>query len=394
VSTTLSATRAIRAWIVGHAALFAGIVAVAVAVAVAVVVDPVARQPAPDAGAAGSQTMFERHASAAKRCKPRVRFAAGRWPPACWRPYSPRSPFNRRIPANPKVDPDSSAIVARMLSFGPAQHLLAGGSGTALDYYQPTYYPRRSDPVFRLHCTYDWGRCEVEGLRVRIPDAARPAGGSDGHMTVLDQRSGWEYDMWRVQRKPRGGGRLDFAWGGRTRIGGDGRNSDATASRFGNVAGAVRAEELASGRIAHALFLTVHCDSGRWVYPASKSGQSCSEAGESNADAPPMGARFQLAMRPDEIAALNVPEWKKTILTAMATYGMYVGDTGGSWALEQEGGLTYTSFGHEDRWVSLAKRLRVPFNADDGLWFFNLQDGVDWARYLRVLDPCEARGSC
>jgi hypothetical protein len=73
---------------------------------------------------------------------------------------------------------------------------------------------------------------------------------------------------------------------------------------------------------------------------------------------------------------------------------MYAGDTGGSWAIEQEGGRTYTSFGFEDRWVRLAKRVGVPFNRDDRLWIFSLRDGVDWARYLRVLDPCEARGSC
>jgi hypothetical protein len=367
-----------------------GMAAVGAAATLAIVIRPAERAPAPGGAAESPATSDQR--AAVRACRRRMAFGVGRWPPACWRPYSSRSPFNRRVGSNPRVDPDSSAIVARTLEFGQAENLLAGQAGTPLDYYQPTYYPRRSDPVFRLHCTNDWGRCEVEGKRVRIPDAAQPAAGSDGHMTVIDQRSGWEYDMWRVQRKPRGGGRLDFAWGGRTRIDGDGLNSDATAARFGNLAGAIRAEELASGRIDHALFLTVQCDSGTWVYPASKSGLPCSRIGESNADAPPMGAHFQLAMTPEQIDALEVPGWKKTILRAMARYGMYVGDTGGSWALEQEGGRTYTSFGDEDRWVSLAKRLGVPYNANDGVWIFNLRDGVDWARYLRVL--CAARGSC
>jgi hypothetical protein len=372
----------------------AGITAVAAAAAVVVVVNAL-RAPAPDGDAVASSTFPDVRAGAARPCRKRVVFGAGRWPPACWRPYSRRSPFNRRIRSNPRLHPESRAIVDRLLSFGPAQHLLAGQAGRAeWDDFQPTYYSRRRDPVFTLHCTNSWGRCEVEGMRIRIPDAARPAAGSDGHMTVIDQRSGWEYDMWRVQRKPRGGGRLEFAWGGRTRIDGHGLNSDATAARFGNLAGAVRAEELASGRIDHALFLTVHCDSGAWVYPARKGGTSCAETGESNTDAPPMGARFQLAMSRKQINELRVPAWKKVILHAMASYGMYVGDTGGSWAIEQEGGRTYTSFGYKDRWVRLAKRAGVPFNPDDRLWVFNLRDGVDWARYLRVLDPCEARGSC
>jgi hypothetical protein len=371
-----------------------GIATFAVVAALAVLLEARVSAPAPAGDQAASSGRVDLGAGALRRCRDRMVFAAGRWPPACWRPYSRRSPFNRRIGSNPHLHPDSSAIVGRLLSFGPAQHLLAGHAGTALDDYQPTYYARRRDPLFRLHCTEDWGRCEVEGMRIRVPDAALPAAGSDAHMTVIDQRSGWEYDMWRVQRKPGGGGRLDFAWGGRTRIDGDGRNSDATAARYGNLAGAVRAEELAAGRIDHALFLTVQCDSATWVYPARKGGRSCSEMGESNAHAPPMGARFQLAMTARQIAALRVPGWKKTILRAMARYGMYVGDTGGSWAIEQEGGRTYTSFGHEDRWVRLAKRLGVPFNPDDGVWVFNLRDGVDWARHLRVVHPCEARRSC
>jgi hypothetical protein len=374
-------------------ALLAGIAAIGAAAAVTLALTAL-RTPAPGGDTVASSSFPDFRAGPARACRGRMVFGPGRWPPACWRPYSPRSPFNRRIRSNPRLHQDSNAIVARLLSFGPAQHLLAGHAGTSFDDYQPTYYARRKDPVFSLHCTESWGRCEVEGMRIRIPDAAQAAAGSDGHMTVIDQRSGWEYDMWRVQSKPRGGGQLDFAWGGRTRIDGYGLNSDATAARYGNLAGAVRAEELASGRIEHALFLTVRCDSGAWVYPASKGGTSCAEEGESNTDAPPMGARFQLAMSRKKINALRVPAWKKVILHAMARYGMYVGDTGGSWAIEQEGGRTYTSFGHRDRWVRLAKRTGVPFNPDDRLWIFNLRDGVDWARYLRVLDPCEARGSC
>ena len=64
-----------------------------------------------------------------------------------------------------------------------------------------------------------------------------------------------------------------------------------------------------------------------------------------------------LAMSDDEIGALNVPDWQKTILTAMARYGMFVGDTGGSpWGVEFESGSTYTSYGQADPWVAWAKQ--------------------------------------
>ncbi|HSD25238.1 MAG TPA: hypothetical protein VLB79_13035, partial [Solirubrobacterales bacterium] len=33
-------------------------------------------------------------------------------PCASWRPYGPESPFNRRLPASPRLEPNSAAIVA------------------------------------------------------------------------------------------------------------------------------------------------------------------------------------------------------------------------------------------------------------------------------------------
>jgi len=214
-------------------------------------------------------------------------------------------------------------------------------------------------------------------------------------MTVLDEASGWEYSFWRVQDKPRGGGVLKLAWGGKTRIDGDGLGAAATAARFGNRAGLVRAEELEAGEINHALVMVVSCDSGKAIYPAAASGRVCSSIGKSNEDAPAMGTRYQLDMSDAEIKALKVPDWKRAILRAAARYGMFVGDTGsGGWSLKEESGLTYTSFGRSDRWVDLAKAEGVPYDEQSGRWIFNLSDGVDWAKRLRIVHPCETRGTC
>ena len=117
-----------------------------------------------------------------------------------------------------------------------------------------------------------------------------------------------------------------ISWGGRTRIEGDGLGSDANAAHYGSLAGIIRAEEMRRGRIDHALFMLVRCDSGRKVYPARGLGLPC----DSSAGAPSQGTRFQLDLSPAEIDALGVPEWKKTILRAMADYGLYVGDTTGA----------------------------------------------------------------
>src|SRR5260370_30947240 len=94
-------------------------------------------------------------------------------------------------------------------------------------------------------------------MSVRVPGPGVPAGGSDAHLTVIDQRSGWEYDLWGVSSKPPRGGRLIVRWGGKTRASGDGLGSARAAAGYGTAAGVLRAEELGSGAIRHALFLPV-----------------------------------------------------------------------------------------------------------------------------------------
>lgn len=334
----------------------------------------------------------------ARSCAARAGFRAGQWPAGCWRPYSARSPFNRRIGADPRLHPGSARIVRWLARLGPPAKSAAGVADTSDDWGHPTYYARRSDPVFTVHCSEDWGRCPIERHRVRIPDQARAAGGGDAHMTVIDEASGWEYDFWRVRSKPRGGGRITISWGGRTQLDGDGLDSGATAAGFGGQAGIIRAEELERGRIDHALFMTIRCDAARSVYPSQRTGRRCSTVGGSEKDAAPMGARFQLAMSEREIGALSVPPWKKTILTAMARYGMYFGDTGGeTWGIQFESGSTYTSFGHDDRLVAYARKAQVPtWEAPSGArhYVFDLAAGVDWQRRLRVIHPCVSRGRC
>lgn len=317
-------------------------------------------------------------------------------PPACWKPYAATSPFNRPIPGSPKLAADSSAVVSRLRAWGQPQMLLAGHSGTPDDYFHPMYYGRASDPLFTVHCTTATRSCAIEGHQVRIPDAARPAAGGDGHLAVIDQVSGWEYDFWQVQSKPSGGGTLTVSHGGRTRIDGEGLDSNATAAWFGLAAGIIRAPEVAGGVIDHALFAAVKCTAGASVYPAQPgtTANACADFGLANAAAPPLGARLQLAMSDAEIAALAIPDWKKTILRALAHYGLIVGDTNGghaAWGLVAESGSSSTSFGLPDPWVSLAQGAGLqPFG---GMYAFDIASVVDWSRF-RVLDPCVSKGSC
>lgn len=308
------------------------------------------------------------------------------------RPYASDSPFNRPLPSSPKLLSNSAGIAQRLDGWGPVQQLEVGQADTTADYFHPVYVARASDPEYTVHCLLWTSSCEVEGHKVRIPSAARPAGGDDAHLAVI-QRGGWEYDFWQVHDRPAGGGTLTVSHGGRTRIDGDGLGSDATAAEFGLAAGVIQGEEMELGHIDHALFVHARCTSGQSVYPAAPgtTGSVCSDT----ANAPPLGARLWLDMSGAEIAALPVPAWKKTILRALHRYGGYVGDTTGgrvSWGIQALSGSSFTSYGKPDPWVLYANQVGI--ERWDGLFYFDVDGGVDWARHLKVVDPCTARGSC
>jgi hypothetical protein len=325
-------------------------------------------------------------------------FGAGNWPGAGWRPYAANSPFNLPI-GRATVLPSSAAMVAGVLAFGPPSDIVVGTAGSSEDWGHPVYFAQPGDPTYVLRATETWGRNALTGMRIPIPAQARPAGGGDGHMTVVTP-DGWEYDFWRAKAPPAGGGVFEFAWGGRVRILGSGLGSGATAAHFASLAGVIRPEELAAGRIAHALFIVLRCtgsgagfgngvrqSSSRWtggfVYPAQAGAGSC---GRQDANLPPLGARFQLAMSSAQIAALHAPAWKRAILTALARYGGYAGDTGGpGFAVAMQSSATYTSFGAPDRLVQVAEGAGVA--PSHGRYALDLADGVDWQRYLRIVAP-------
>jgi hypothetical protein len=314
-------------------------------------------------------------------------------PGASWRPYGSTSPFNQLTAGDP-VSKESAAIVSKVLTWGLPANLIAGGPPSE-EWSHPSFFAEPRDPLYTIRLTEPWGRNPIKGKRIPIPPGARPAGGSDGQMTVVTPE-GWEYDFWQAQAPSAHGGVFTAAWGGRTRIDGNGLHSGGTASGFGNLAGMIREPELAAGHIDHALFITLRCASrrspsrfgvkawiSRYVYPASNGGSACppSEWG-----APPLGTRFMLAMSESQIRALPVPRWKKTILTALAQYGGYFGDTGGpGFGLMFESSVSYTALGLPDPFVEFARKNGVP--SSDGRYVFDLSSGVEWAKYLRVLAP-------
>ncbi len=326
---------------------------------------------------------------------------------ACARPYAADSVFNRSLPTDPQLAPDSAAIVS-----GFEAHKVAFAGGATTSALTTTsgriavYYSASSDPLVKIHCTYHWGAntCNgadgtvVDGLSVRIPSAAQPAPGSDKHMTIVDQANGAEYDFEHATWAP--GHRTLNVWAGsEVAIGvnaGTGLGSQATAANFANLAGLITEPQLASGQIDHAISIDVPCTEGV-VYPATvANGQPCSDITTYQGGAEPaLGQLMQLHMTDAQIAKFHGPTWEKTIMTAMAHYGVYINDTMGpstptEISFETESDVSYTSLGHKALMAGFIHQVGGSSSAGTSI----VSAPKLPINRLQVLAPCVAQGSC
>jgi hypothetical protein len=249
---------------------------------------------------------------------------------------------------------------------------------------RPMYYASNSDPLVELVPTAPWGQNPLAGRKIRLPRNATAEEASDGHLTIVLAPNnanvvGETVDLWEAQ--PVKEGKLLFAWGGPGNIEGTLLQSgglSADAADFDLEAGQIRGPELKAGIIPHALVVAVKDVKPSYVYPASHTDGSSEEAA-----APAMGQHFYLAYSDAEIDALPVLPWKKAILTALANYGFYIGDSGNlSLGLLWEGAVKGS--GAPEPFVEIGKEQGVPKSG--GEYDFNLAEGVNWTR-LRAVAP-------
>jgi hypothetical protein len=182
--------------------------------------------------------------------------------------------------------------------------------------------------------TNPYGRVE----RWPIPTRARAATGADGHMCVVNYRTGIVYEFYQAR------------WTGSTTISAGGMvaypmnttgvsnptNRRVTASGFANTVGMVKRDDFLNANgvldinnavIRHALTMAIPrgIASQGFIAPAI-AGDTNGQAGSSGI---PMGARFALP-RNLNIDALNVDPVVKVILRAVRDYGVFVSDTSGT----------------------------------------------------------------
>jgi len=187
-----------------------------------------------------------------------------------------------------------------------------------------------------------------------VPRDAAVEGGSDAdgdrHVLVVDTTTCRLFEMWNAHPA------ADGSWSA-----GSGAVFDLRSHRLrpagwtsGDAAGLpiapglVRYDEVAAGRIDHAIRVTVPRSQNRYVWPARHAASSSSDPA-----LPPMGLRLRLRAGVD---LSRLPAQARVVAEAMRTHGVIVADNGSPWFL---------SGAPDERWDNDALRALAALRGSD-----------------------------
>ena len=229
------------------------------------------------------------------------------------------NPWNRDVSALP-ADPRSAAYV-RSIDTGGNRFLHAdfGGDGA---YGIPFSVVPGDQPKVPITFTAYGG--ESDPGPYPIPPSARVEGGSDRHLLVLQRGACRLYELYGAARRGAGwaagsGAAFDLT---SNRVRPKGWTS-ADAAGLPILPGLARYDEVAAGRIAHALRFTVPRTQRGFIFPARHLASDADDPA-----LPPMGLRVRLKGSYD-VAGFRGQA--RVILAALKRYGMIVADNGAGW---------------------------------------------------------------
>ncbi len=257
-----------------------------------------------------------------------------------WRPFSDDSPWNQKIPADAGIDSQSARLI---------EDLSKGDFVINMDDWSIPVYFINADTVPKVRVINSRpgisgrGFAEPNAIPVLPTFVASPPVGefSDNHLCIVDTGRRTEWDMWAARKNK------DGVWttglGAVTDLRSSGvekpwfeqeRELDAHRSRAGGfplLAGLIRPDEIAAGKIEHALvFAYQRGRSEFFIPPASTAQATINEM--NNRFGIPMGGRIQLdpALNLD---SLHLTPACRIIAKALQDYGAFNGDYAGATVL-------------------------------------------------------------
>jgi hypothetical protein len=269
--------------------------------------------------------------------------------PRC--PVFPASnPWNQRADRLP-VAADSAAIIG---SIGP-ERTLHPDFGSGLWDGGPIGIPitvaTKSTPRYRVEFEYAG---ESDKGPYPIPRGVKIEGGrnadGDRHALIVDRDRCKLYELFALHPKPGGGWRAGSGaiWDLRSNRLRPAGWTSADAAGLPILPGLARYDEVARGRIDHALRFTVSRTRRAYVWPARHFASD-----RTDASLPPMGLRLRLKASFD---TRGYPRQARIVLEALKRYGMIVADNGSDW---------FISGAPDPRWSNEQLRAlkRVPGSA-------------------------------
>ena len=170
--------------------------------------------------------------------------------------------------------------------------------------------------------------------RVKIEGGRRADG--DRHAILVDRSSCRLYELFALYPRsgtPRWRAGSGAIWNLRSNRLRPAGWTSADAAGLPVLPGLARYDEVARGRIDHALRFTVERSRRAYIYPARHFASSLTDP-----DLPPMGLRLRLRA---DFPVAGFPRQARIVLTALKRYGMIVADNGSSW---------YVSGAPDPRW--------------------------------------------
>lgn len=294
--------------------------------------------------------------------------------------------WTTRIPSRPPLSPNTALIAARFAADqARGSNPLSIAAGPVFNSYcweHPVYWAKATDPIRTYRMSQGGWTPPIHGYRAHCPVDARPAKGSDGHLTLI-QPDGTICDSWVTDLSTPGDIRAswaDFAtWDG---------HGTCTAGQFACAAGIVTPQELIRAYrhpkrdpIAHALFIVTLWHSG--ITGPTKREVQANQRMLKDPSVPRFGEHLYVDMTNRELK--TKPKHIRPLIRAMRDYGMYVGDTGGSEGGGANNGGLKVDSSDPAAWSRAGQITGAP-SLGGGNYLWDVRPHVDWARQLKVVE--------